>query len=426
MRVWRRLPATLPATLPDTLPTTVRGAMAGTVAVAAALLVAPVPAFAAHVCDTLPGPSQVAKGTPYEDQLYAPKLLAPLATGAGVRVAVIDSGVDADHPQLRGQVDKGRDFLHGGPDGRQDCVGHGTGVASLIAAKPADDTGFQGLAPGATIVPIRISEERDTLGKTAGDHGSLADLAAAIDWAAGDGHAQVINLSLVTTEDNTAVRAAVRRALAKGVVIVAAAGNDGGPQDGNPTPYPASYDGVIGVGAITADGVRASFSQHGDYVDLVAVGENVTVASLGSGHHPEQGTSFAAPLVAATAALIKQRYPGATPAEVTRRLLATADPAPGGEHSDDYGYGLLDPYRAVTETLGPEFPAAPVPVVMHADDPAALALAVRRDHAQDMALLIAALGAGAVLLIGVAAVIVRRGRRRGWHPATPGDTALES
>ncbi|MEU8615500.1 S8 family serine peptidase, partial [Actinoplanes sp. NPDC048791] len=106
------------------------GALTG---VAAVLLPAAPAQARAFVCPTLPGPAKVSAAKPYETQLFAPERLAPFATGAGVRVAVIDSGVDATHPQLRDRVAAGRDFLHGDATGRQDCVGHGTAVAGLIA-----------------------------------------------------------------------------------------------------------------------------------------------------------------------------------------------------------------------------------------------------------------------------------------------------
>jgi membrane-anchored mycosin MYCP len=123
--------------------------------------------------------------------------------------------------------------------------------------------------------------------------------------------------------------------------------------------------------------------------------------------------------VAATAALLKQRFPSLTPAQVARRILATTDPAPGGRRSELYGFGVLNPYRALTETLGPESPPPPAPAVMHTEDPAALALAARRAHAQDMSLLAAAIGVGVVLLVVVLAAALRRGRRRGWRPPDP-------
>jgi type VII secretion-associated serine protease mycosin len=395
------------------------------------LLVLPAPAaFAEHVCDDPPPSGQALAGTPYANQLYPSSALAPLATGAGVRVAVIDSGVQADVPALRGRVAAGADFLHHDPDGRQDCVGHGTEVASLIVGRAGRDSGFQGLAPGATIVPVRVSEEEDQGGGTSGDRVSFGGFADAIDWAVDEGHADVINLSLVTTEGNTPVRAAVSRAIEKGVVVVAAAGNHGRPDDPNPTPFPAAYPGVIGVGALTASGMRADYSQHGPYVDVVAAGDGITAALPGGGLKVDNGTSFAAPFVAATAALIKQRFPDATPAEVARRIEATTDPAPGGPvpgaspgadgaRNPEYGFGLLNPYRALTETLGPASPAAAVPEVMRAEDPAAAARAARRERSRRMSLVMALGGLGVVLVIGVAAVVVRRGRRRGWQPAVP-------
>jgi membrane-anchored mycosin MYCP len=391
--------------------------VAAVTAAVAALLAPPAPAAARiNQCSTPPPQAQVSRAEPEEVRLYDPRRLAPLATGAGVRVAVIDSGVDAVHPQLRGHVAPGRDVLHGDRTGRQDCVGHGTAVASIIAAQPAPGVGFRGLAPGVTIVPVRVSEQEEIDGRAQGDPGTPGKFAAAIAWAAdpNGGRAQVINLSVVMTVDDARVRRAVADAIAGGVVVVAAAGNHA--QEGDPTPYPAAYPDVIGVGAVGVDGQRAAFSQRGDYVDIMAVGDRVTVAARHAGHTAGQGTSYAAPFVSATAALIEQRFPGSTPAQVARRLTATADPAPGGARSAEYGYGLLNPYRALTETLGPDRPAVPAPAVTHSQDPVAAGLRARRAHAQQVALVAAGLGAAGVAVVALLAVVVRRGRRRGWRP----------
>ncbi|MEV4705114.1 type VII secretion-associated serine protease mycosin [Actinoplanes sp. NPDC049316] len=391
------------------------------VAVTAVLPAAPAQAKA-YACPQQPGVAKVSAATPYETQMFAPERLAPFATGAGVRVAVLDSGVDDTHPQLRGQVARGSDFLHGNADGRQDCVGHGTAVASIIAARHLQGSGLQGLAPGATIVPVRVSEQIDTAGSApSGEQTSPATFAQAIDWAASPtgGNADVINMSLVMTQENDQVRSAVARAVSRGVVIVAAVGNDGGPDGANRKPFPAAFDDVIGVGAINVDGVRGDFSQHGKYVDVMAPGVDVTFAARRAGHTSGSGTSYATPYVAATAALVRQRFPSLTPAQVIRRILATTDPAPGGAHSPEYGYGIVNPYRALTETLGPESPAAPPPMVMHTENPAAVALAARRAEAQDMSLIVAAVGAGVVVLVVLLAAAIRHGRRRGWRPATP-------
>lgn len=388
---------------------------------------APAHARARHVCDQPPAAAPSVRGQAYQDELYDPDRLAPLATGAGIRVAVIDSGVDATHPLLRGKVLPGRDLLHGDPDGRQDCVGHGTAVAGIIAAGSGSDSSgpeaeagsepvIRGLAPGAWIVPVRVSEQERIGDQIEGVQGGSAAFARAIAWAAspGGGRAQVINLSLVTSVDDPGVRQAVADAISAGVVVVAATGNDA--QQGNPRPFPAAYPGVIGVGAVGADGVRAAYSQYGDYVDLAAAGDRITVPVPGGGYALGQGTSYAAPFVSATAALMLQRFPGLGPAQVARRLIATADPAPGGARSGGYGYGLLNPYRALTESLGSDRPVAAAPVVPTAPDPAMLAERARRASARDEALTVAGVGGGVVVLAALLAAVARRGRRRGWRP----------
>jgi membrane-anchored mycosin MYCP len=383
------------------------------------VLVPAAPARARAGCQSPPAPGKVNATETYEARLYDPARLAPLATGAGIRVAVVDSGVDAGHPQLAGAVDAGRDLLHGNPDARQDCVGHGTGVAGIIAARPVAGVAFHGLAPGVTVVPVRITEKEEIGGAESGADATAAEFAEAIAWAAdpGGGNADVINLSVVMTGDDARVRRAVVDAVRAGVVVVAAAGNNGSAEQGNPVPYPAAYPGVIGVGAVTAAGVRAGYSQHGDYVDLAAAGDAVTVPAAGGGHTARSGTSYAAPFVSATAALVLQRFPGLSPAQVTRRLTATADPAPGGARSDDYGFGLLNPYRALTETLGPRIRASPAPVADLAADPSVNAVRERRATSRNTALIVAATGLGGALLLALVAVVLRRGRRRRWEPA---------
>ncbi|WP_239158633.1 type VII secretion-associated serine protease mycosin [Winogradskya humida] len=381
----------------------------------------------AFVCQQQVQAGQNSKAVPYETALFAPDRLAPFATGKGIRVAVLDSGVDDSNPQLDGQVDRGKDFLHNNSDARQDCIGHGTEVASIIAAKPSAAAGLRGLAPDATIVPVRVSEQTDTAnGGTSGEPASPAVFAQAIRWAASPsgGDADVINMSLVMTGKSDAVMAAVSDVIAQGVVVVAAVGNHA--TDGNPDPYPAALPGVIGVGSIDATGVKSDFSQHGTYVDVMAPGRDVTVATPRTGQRSDSGTSFATPYVSATAALVKQRFPALSPAQISRRILATADAAPGGAKSDEYGAGILNPYRALTETLGPDTPPTPPAKVMIIQDPAALALAQRRADAQDRAMLFAAIGAGSVVLVVLIAAAIRKGRRRGWRPGDPTAPAEEN
>ena len=286
-------------------------------------------------------------GTPWAQQRYGTANLAGVADGRGITVAVIDSGVDAAYPQLRGRVVAGIDLLDRG-DGRIDCVGHGTAVASIIAAAPSPANGFAGLAPGATILPVRVTE------RSAADPGSTdrtvgaGDLARAVRGSVDRG-ASVINLSVVVYEDSPALRAAVAYAERRDAVVVAAVGNQH--DRGDPTPYPAAYPGVIAVGAISPSGMRVPTSQVGPYVDLVAPGADVLAAAPPRGYGLYEGTSFAVPFVSATAALLRQYRPDLTAAQVSARLAATADPAAGSGRAEEYGAGELDPYRAVTDSL---------------------------------------------------------------------------
>jgi type VII secretion-associated serine protease mycosin len=358
--------------------------------------------------------------TPWPQQRYDFRQITPLATGAGITVAVIDSGVDDRNPQLAGRVVAGADLLDGG-DGRLDCVGHGTEVASIIAARTRSGSGLRGLAPGVSILPIRVTELRDPQAAPTARDGSTADLATAIHTAV-QRQVDVINLSLSVEQSDPALEAAVAEAIDRGIVVVAAVGN--GHDRGDPTPYPAAYPGVIGVGAINKDGTRWSESQVGSYVDIMAPGSSVVGAVPGRGHALLEGTSFATPFVSATVALMLQYHQGLSPAEVTRRLVATADPSPGNRRSDEYGYGVLNPLRAVTAMVpaAGAKPAAP-PSVAAAD------AATTRIDGVPLALaggVATGLLAIAALLIAIA-MLAPLARRRQWRagrlaaPAPPTD-----
>jgi membrane-anchored mycosin MYCP len=343
---------------------------------------------------------------PWEDKLLDPARVWPVTRGAGVRVGVVDSGVDGDNPHLRGKVFPGFDFVRNLPGARFDCAPHGTPVASIIAGAPIEGSGFHGVAPDARIVPARITDTDEI-------KGGPAVVAAGIRYTVDNG-ATVLNLSLTLLQDTPEIRQAVEYAQAHDVLVVAAAGNRH--DEGNPKPYPAAYPGVLGVGSIDIDGARAPDSQAGDYVDLVAPGVKVTGCFPLAGHGLWQGTSFATPFVAGTAALVRSAWPKLTADQVARRLIRTASVSRGGSRSPEYGVGVVNPYRAVTDTsVGADAALAkPAPLPGPRPDPVAeqRAAAVRAaDHkARGTATTLLAVALGGLALAG----IVFAGRRRRW------------
>ncbi|WP_406673237.1 S8 family serine peptidase [Nonomuraea sp. N2-4H] len=277
--------------------------------------VSPTPARAV-TCDPEPGVAEVT-GTPWPQERLRFSQVWRLTRGEGVRVAVVDSGVDAAHPQLRGVVTDQVDLT--GTDAR-DCVGHGTAVAGIIAGQDLTSRGVPvlGVAPAAKILAIKQS---------AGRSGDVSRLAAAIRRAADLG-ADVINVS-VQAHDAPELKAAVAYAQEQDAVIVAAAGNV--EQDGGEvTPaYPAEYPGVIAVGAASPDGDKPDFSNGATRVSVTAPGAGITSAWTGGGYRTGlDGTSFAAPFVSGVAALVRARYPDLDHWQVKRRIEQTAE---GGE-----------------------------------------------------------------------------------------------
>lgn len=277
--------------------------------------------------------------------------------GKGVRVAVIDTGVDDKNPQLTDAVDKaaGLDLLTKGKGGdpTNDEVGHGTKVAGIIAARPREGTGFVGLAPKATIIPIRQND--------ADSNGDSDTMARAIDHAVARG-ADVINISQDTTKPLSATSAlaeAVRKAIARDVVVVASAGNDG--LDGKvKNTYPAAFDGVLAVASSDRNNERAAFSQAGDFVGVAAPGVDIVSTVPGGGQCTDSGTSFSAPFVAGVAALLKEKHPDWTPAQIVTRIEQTAERSVNG-HDDFVGWGVVDPVRAVQDSDLADPPTSPTP-----------------------------------------------------------------
>ncbi|TDC22473.1 type VII secretion-associated serine protease mycosin [Streptomyces sp. 8K308] len=368
------------------------------------------------------GPQDIPAGVdlrPLVDQLGLPQAW-DLATGEGVTVAVIDSGVDARHPDLEGQVARGREFVGvrterefttDDPAPQLDCEGHGTAVAGLIAARRADGDRVTGVAPGATVYPVRMADGVE--------NATARTFAAAIDDAV-DADVGVINLSLAIPSDYEPIRDAVERALAADVVVVAAAGNEGNANVSGGRMYPAAYDGVLAVAAVDAQGQPLDSSNAGPWVDLAAIGaDQVVVSPGGEGYRVEGGTSMAAAQVSATAALVRSRFPDLSAAEVADRLTRSATPL-GGGRNDRTGAGLVDPFNALTYLGAPAndeeedaaAPAGRIPVPPVPRDEPLLGPTQRTGLAVSGVLLLA------VLLGLLAAPGVRRAARRGWRAGT--------
>lgn len=269
-----------------------------------------------------------------------------LSQGAGVTVAVLDSGVDADHPDLAGRVLPGADFVAGRGDGRRDldtARKHGTAMAAMIAGDASDRAGTAGLAPAARILPIRVHDAQRPVPSEA--------MARAIRYAVDHG-AGVINISLAGPAPLPGEEDAVRYAQQRNVLVVAGAGNSG--SAGNPRLYPAAYPGVLAVAAVDARDRPWPHSQRGPQIVLAAPG--VRVGSPGpEGYGLASGTSDASAYVSASAALVRSRFPRLTAAQVAHRLTRTATGA--GRWDGRVGYGVVQPVAA----LDADFPELPLP-----------------------------------------------------------------
>ncbi|WP_432901221.1 type VII secretion-associated serine protease mycosin [Micromonospora matsumotoense] len=262
------------------------------------------------------------------------------STGRGVTVAVIDSGVDGAHPDLVGQVLPGMDLVSPAGGDEPDPVGHGTTVASLIAGRGDDRRGVVGLAPDARILPVRVLDDENR-------YDDAMIVAKGVRWAVDNG-ARVINLSLGGSGDSPALAAALDYAFARDVVVVACTGNVA-TSTTSKVWYPAREPGVIAVAGLERDSENLwSGSITGHATTLTAPATGLVGARPPSNYWGVQGTSFAAPLVTATAALVRARYPEMSAGDVVNRLLSTAkDIGPTGR-DDRFGYGLVDPVAALT------------------------------------------------------------------------------
>jgi serine protease len=273
----------------------------------------------------------------------------------GFKVAVLDSGVDLDHPDLSAALVAGTDTVNG-DSSAQDDNGHGTGVAGVLGAVNDNVVGVAGVAWGASIMPVKVLD--------ATGHGTDSQIAAGITWAVDNG-ARVLNMSFGGPGDSKLLHDAVAYAASRGVVMVGAAGNSGT----DAPSYPGAYPEVIDVGATDWSGNVAWYSSFGSALDVVAPGWLIATTALS----PEVGarydagyargvigTSYAAPVVAGVAALVASQNPTWTATQVTERVLASARDAGPAGIDRFYGRGVVDAYAAVGgPPLPPTSPPAP-------------------------------------------------------------------
>jgi type VII secretion-associated serine protease mycosin len=278
----------------------------------------------------------------------------PVTKGAGVTVAVLDTGADANAPDLAGSVVTGPDFTAGAnPPGYQPPELHGTYIASLIAAHgsgPGDSGGVIGVAPQARILSVRVILDSSEPGYAIyNENSSYADaIPEGIRYAVTHG-ATVINMSLGSTSPTRDMRLAISYAISHDVVVVAAAGNDATAGSGyTPYSYPAAFTSVISVAAVVGtSGTGAAFSDRNSSVVISAPGVGVVGAAPGGEYLLGDGTSQASAFVAGVAALIRSKYPRLTPAAVTQALVSSTEHRPPGGYSPDVGFGEVDASAAL-------------------------------------------------------------------------------
>lgn len=323
-------------------------------------------------------------------------------TGAGVTVALIGTGVTPDAAGLKGRV------TAAGTAG-DDCVGHGTFLAGLIAGDGGESPRLAGVAPDAKILALRGTGPRGQ---------ADADLVVRAVREATDARAGVIAIAVALPRRDKALTRAVADARRAGAVVVAAAAPDptgrGTEEVASRTYWPAGEPGVLSVADMLPAGVRPDGALPTDGIDLAAPGAGVVSGGpRGDGHYLGAGASVAAAQAAGAAAVVRSVHPGEKPDAVVRRLTATAYPADMPQ---------LDAYAAVTTVLGG---AGASTGAEHAADAVAVRDTSAADRASDRATLFVLLGTAAVLAVLWGAFVLPRARGRGWRPAGAGGPAKD-
>ncbi len=368
---------------------------------------------------------QAVAGDYYRDQQWAldafnAEAIWKISTGAGVTVAVLDSGVDSSHPDLTGQVLPGENAIEGAdPADVADPLGHGTRMAGLIVGKghgPDGSQGIKGLAPEAKVLPVKILTPT---GMGAGD-----PVATGIRYAV-DHSAKVINISALVDIMGQSVRDALRYAIDKDVIVVAGIGNSG---DQNEIGLP-SMPGVVSVGGVDKNAELWKSSSWSSHLTILAPAAGIISTAPGGGYSQGDGTSDATAYVSAAAALVRAKFPQLTAGQVINRLVKSAGLPPSDKGKSivlpdpHLGYGFVQPLTALTRTIDPGPAAGPLPQQTSSAAPAGTQRASSGSGNSGVpigVLLLSAVGIVVLLVVVLVLVVVNRRASRARQASYPG------
>ncbi len=263
----------------------------------------------------------------------------------GAPIAIIDSGVDANHPDLAGRITTGWSFLSNSAD-TSDVLGHGTAVAGAAAAATNNGIGVAGVSWNNPVMPLVVLDPNDSA--------AYSDIARAIVYAADRG-VRVINVSVAGAQPSATLQNAIDYAWNKGAIVFAAAGNAGNAS----LSYPAACNHAVAVAATDSTDARAAFSNYGPWVTLSAPGKDILTTTRGGGYAQWYGTSFASPIAAGVAALVLSLQPSMSNAALINLLEQSADDLGAPGFDAEYGWGRINAYRAVRLAAGVSSRASP-------------------------------------------------------------------